>query len=425
MRALLYFTIGLALQFVVWLPAYADTTIVSVTTSFTPTSYQSCEGWQEDNILKTKCFNWKTGEWREGPTATVGSYWTLVSTDASYNGANWVVNFHLTDAPQSNNNGVKDGDEDGIDCGGSTGVECVDYCPSGMEVFSWDFGGTSCGYFVDQHNGTCPVGYMKSPDGRCLEIVTVTEVTKASPDFNPEIEDVRRANDNPWNEYNSSNTTNIETTTTTNSDGSVTETETVTVTELALDGTQTDKVTTTTTTTNPDGTSTVTTNTTTTTVNPSTGVASSSTESTTSNYDANGNLTDSTTSSSVDGTSDGAATGEAEPGNGLGADVDGDGKGDGVDRQGVSSLDFTPIKDSASNLMMRFPFSVVTRVEMALDSWIVTPQSPQLEFYLPIVRSSPFVMDMSMLDPLASFLRACLAFAAAMAGAYVIIKTWC
>ena len=74
--------------------------------------------------------------------------------------------------------------------------------------------------------------------------------------------------------------------------------------------------------------------------------------------------------------------------------------------------------------MGKFPFSVVSHVEHSLDSWVVEPQTPVIEFSMPIIRPEPFLMDLYLIDPLATFFRALMAFGATILCAWAVIRTW-
>ncbi|MBF0644879.1 hypothetical protein HTZ97_13680 [Desulfuromonas acetoxidans] len=332
-------------------------------------------------------------------------------------------------------NGVQDPNEDGIDCGGDTGIDCVNRCPDG--------------YYY--HDGFCiseePTGVSPAevqPDwwedewGEWVSEESPTYTTipalSASPDSDLTIDDFdtdsstqqAASSSVPQSQSVTDSSTTYDFSIVSNDDGSSTETLTETTTISQSDGTKSDIVTSTSTTTSPDGSSTVVTETSNITYNTSTGTYEVNTTTQTDTYDADGNLVSSSSSdlkASEDGLY-GQEVSEAEEGAGLGFDTDGDGKGDGIQRMTVSDVNFEPLRLSANNLMSRFPFSLITRADMLLDTWIVTPQSPEINFSLPIIRSDPFVMDLSLLDPLAAFLRACLAFTAVVSGMYMIIKTW-
>lgn len=328
--------------------------------------------------------------------------------------------------PLTSDNGVQDEDEEGIDCGGSTGIECVHRCPDGYTLESgWcrsnepvgEYPASSAPDFWNAEEwGEWPSeptplwdnfpAIPSSPDA------DLGDYSSSESSLEPE----------PVTSFTSTTNTTNDFSTTTNSDGSTVDVLSESSITSNSDGTGVKTDTTTTTTTSADGSSTVDVEVTTITYDTVNSTFGASTSSTTSSYDSDGNLI-SSDQTDVD-INDDADFSDVEEGAGFGLDTDGDGKGDGVERLTVSDVDFGPLRLSANNLMSRFPFSLITRADILLDTWIVTPQSPEINFSLPIISSDPFVMDLSLLDPLAAFLRACLAFTAVVSGMYMIIKTW-
>jgi hypothetical protein len=155
-------------------------------------------------------------------------------------------------------NGVQDGDEEGIDCGGSSGVECVNACPSGTHLV-----GTGCYHATDPDQyGNCPDGYSSgSVDGVTVECSKrIDTVALASPAW---------LNDNPPEPFTGGSYFE---------QGTYSEVSSSTS-ETVDNGDGTSTTTTTTTTTNSDGTESTTT--TSTTSNNSTGVVIGSTTTTT------------------------------------------------------------------------------------------------------------------------------------------------
>ncbi|MBE0501677.1 MAG: hypothetical protein IBX47_09565 [Desulfuromonadales bacterium] len=62
----------------------------------------------------------------------------------------------------TNTDGVLNGDETGIDCGGSTGVECVTYCANGADIQIDINGEIFCAFETTPDQlGNCPVNYVR------------------------------------------------------------------------------------------------------------------------------------------------------------------------------------------------------------------------------------------------------------------------
>lgn len=139
-------------------------------------------------------------------------------------------------------NGVMDDGEDGIDCGGLTGVDCVDGCPSDYVFFTED-GETVCQKGTDADSyGNCPTGYNFIPPDYCTVSIPTTPV---SPDIDTSILPAPTTDifeGGTFSTYTDTSTsdpvdngdgtsTTITTTTTTGSDGSSTSTTTSTTTD--------------------------------------------------------------------------------------------------------------------------------------------------------------------------------------------------
>lgn len=282
--------------------------------------------------------------------------------------------------PATCQDGVKSGDETGIDCGGSCLDDtCTAFCPDGWTNVS-DL--ICASPEVPMVNGACPEDY---PQGNLTDQVCIATVpiTWADPDYDPDAPPSLENFITYTAETDSTATTTY--TDVDNGDGTSTRTETETIVESSTG--QYDKTTVTTTTI------------------------------------VYNNTTGDTISKTV--VTDTEQEQVADPGEGVYA-----GDPDGIDGQRVSgssdgsAINWSPLKTSAETLMTKFPFSVVNDIDGVLDSWIVTPQIPQIDVPMPTIREAPFVMDLSLLDPLAVFFRALLGFIAYLGGAWVVIRTW-
>lgn len=118
MRSLLYFIIGFALQFLIWVPAHASYYYKTLLENEdnTYTALPMCEPYDHYMIDQD------------------GQIWRCEGTDPydscdkSHIGS---YEYWFALCEETYPNGEMDGDETGIDCGGSTGVECVQSCPDG------------------------------------------------------------------------------------------------------------------------------------------------------------------------------------------------------------------------------------------------------------------------------------------------------
>jgi ferredoxin len=332
------------------------------------------------------------------------------------------------------------GNETGLDCGDPACIGdevCTEYCPSGfhLETRTGGDGFTAelC-YSDDDSVHTIPTILDQCPDDmfksstdptKCISMAFQTYASHdyydapPAPPAPPEPPNL----DNPWSPKTTLQTVNVTNNTVTNTDGSSTTTTTTTTTthNIVTNVTNVNTVQNQYTTNVDNSTTNTTTNTNTTSDNNGNTETGSNTIVET--FDPDGILI---------GTGGSGYSEDTDPHSDIEDQFSGAGgigqEGIGeIERKDGTAIDFSPItapfNDTQNGIMTKFPFSTVLHVEHFLDTWIVTPQAPQIELELPI-RTEPFVMDMSLLNPLAGFLRSLLAFSASITGAYVVIRTW-
>jgi hypothetical protein len=123
MRSLLYFLIGFALQFVLWLPAYA----VDCGEGYTCIKVPQGDAVQGSLTWQQNCIPY------DGPEGCGYSYTRITCEPSEIENKVYITSqpFASYCVLSTAYDNEQNGDEEGIDCGGSTGVDCVQSCPDG------------------------------------------------------------------------------------------------------------------------------------------------------------------------------------------------------------------------------------------------------------------------------------------------------
>ena len=202
--------------------------------------------------------------------------------------------------------------EDGIDCGGLTGYSC-DYACAADDDLTTDMitGKQICiSYSAANPAGVCPDGFSRVEGStECTYRYDARGYDPEYPSNYPDFTDIPSDTPAPIDNTEESSATTVESETTTNPDGSVTQKTTENTTSTDASGTTTDTTKTTETTTNTDGTKTEQVRTETK-ITTATGADGKTTTTATTNvYAADGTLLSSTTNTSTGSSSNSSGTG--------------------------------------------------------------------------------------------------------------------
>lgn len=419
MKNLIFFTIGLFLPLLIFQPAFADEVydyydglstgdnfsvgeLCYTAGSITKTYNVTVASMPSPNPRKvnqyvyyyTVAADWIAANaefWAENPTfwpakcdlvrITVGSAVACIDPD-----------------PASWTNGIKDPDEDGIDCGGDTGVACTEACENTNLTPFPDGLCYDMRVIQPDEFGDCPIGWTPDVEGptntSCnRSSPSYTEpVVLVSPDYTFDPDDpLPDPFPNPWNEASTTTDTTITASTVTDPDGTVHDISTTATVETDSDGNARTIEKVVDTATAPDGSKTITT-----TINTTNNGDSSSDSATTSNiniqtFDADGNL--------VAESNEATAT-EADP------DQDRDlaAGAPSTDEFLTNSddIDFQPLVASLEVAADKWPFNVPNTMVGFYEMLDVEPAAPSFDLQL---LGKTFVVDLSIFDPVASVLR--------------------
>lgn len=151
--------------------------------------------------------------------------------------------------PDHCTNDVKDGDETGVDCGGSC-QDCITVCPDGMDLVPL-YGDGQTTYVCmrtapKNEAGDCPPGYTLPLDGdRCADVSPTVAPADVSPDdVHPDNNDpaIPPSDPDPWTSNDETTTVDQDRSTVTNPDNSTTETVTTTTTDKDSTTTETEVI---------------------------------------------------------------------------------------------------------------------------------------------------------------------------------------
>lgn len=405
-KNLVFFTLGLILSFLIFIPFAEAATWSNVGSSFY--AYKNWTVLVYGSIVtmtaSDPAFSLKTQHTSpQGDVSIANTYTTGSGTAKTYQifdvGNNYndtmdvlqwrVSTDYVPPDPESWTNGVKDADEDGIDCGGDNPTVCEITCTGDKILF--DMGGVSvCMYSIPQDSmGDCPSNYY--PDaGVCLEADSLEMPVLAAPTVGS-LPATDSPSDNPWNESTINTDTDIVRSSSVDGDGTVHDVESTTTTKTDTNGDSETFVTTVDTATHPDGTSTITTTTSTTTNGSGVSDSTTSTGVNTKTYDSDGNLiseSDTETTTEADPEKDEDNPSTAPSTDGLSSEV--------------SDIDLNPLIDSLEVTAGKWPFNVPYTMIGFYQMFDVEPIAPKFDL---VLVGHTFQVDLSIFDTVAMVLR--------------------
>lgn len=299
--SLLFFLLGLALAF----PAFSSAYSYAVTYS-RPNDSFSCV----DNGWSGNYFNY--GQEYDGTFIFKGQLWVSDYSMSLYiysvvdngsTGCAVVYDPKPPDEPDSCSNTVVDGDEEGLNCGGSCVAECEPQCPTGSTSAYVNSTLDSCFNIVSPNIvGVCPDGYSPTDEGCYAEFDPVLAAPEATLPGIPEPQAQPVLTDSDLSETEATYSSE------TLPDGTYVETEVITETTDFADGTTKTVETTITTSTGIDGSSTTSSTTSVTLTNSDGTAGENTTTEVVTDYDSEGNVIGSTTEVSESTSGDGSVS---------------------------------------------------------------------------------------------------------------------